>query len=73
MFVNFTFDPEEFMEVDKHQSYATRKEQKINPWAQEDSYLTTCDQTKLPIAHNKKTDILEVCKKENISEEFVNY
>jgi len=73
VFVNYTFDPEAFMEVDTQKSHATRKKQKIDPWPQEDSDLTMCYQTKLPISETKKKDLLTLCNKEIIPEEFVNY
>lgn len=72
VFVNYTFNPEEFLEINI-QTHGKRKQQKSVKWPRNDSDLNMCYQSKLPISLKKRNDLLNLCNKEIIPEEYKNY
>jgi hypothetical protein len=73
VFVNYTFNSEEFVEI-QVQAPATRKQRKSNKWQQNNSDLSMCYQSKLPISlKKKKYDLINLCNREIITEEYKAY
>ena len=67
LFVNYTFDQNEFMEIKTEAAVITRRKGKKSNWP---DHLNLCYEKKLPISVQKKSDLISLCQKEIIPEEF---
>ena len=71
VFVNYSFDPQNFQEINVERT--TRKKGRLFKWPESEKDLTLCYDTKLPISMQKKNDLVALCSKEIIPEEFHSY
>lgn len=71
VFINYTFENENFQEIQVQQS--TRQQGRSHTWPTCDSDLSLCYKSKLPISVQKKKDLLRLCDREIIPEEFHQY
>lgn len=71
VFVNYSFDPASFHEINVERT--TRKKGRLHKWPESDKDLSICYVTKLPISMQKKSDLIALCSKEIIPEEFHTY
>jgi hypothetical protein len=68
LFINYSFSPDNFMEI-KVQA-TTRNKGRPSGWLNE---IPSCYQAKLPISVEKKKDLISLCKRGIIPEEFHSY
>lgn len=68
IFVNYSFEEDAFIELDVQGR--TRKRGRAQIWLTE---LPKCYDTKLPISEAKKKDLITLCNKNIIPEEFHEY
>lgn len=71
VFVNYSFDTEGFQEINIERT--TRKKGRLYNWPENEKELSMCYETKLPISLKKKSDLVALCSKEIIPEEFHSY
>ena len=51
----------------------TRKKSRIQAWPKNDSEIDKCYLTRLPVSEQKKSDLVNLCKKEIIPTEYHSY
>ena len=69
LFVNYSFNEKQFLEI-KAKSVVTRKKGKKQDWPDQ---LSLCYQRKIPISVSKKADLVNLCDKAIIPEEYHGY
>ena len=72
MFVNYTFDRQEFQEIQVQMSTRQRVGRALK-WPESYSQLQLCYTSKLPISIAKKKDLVSLCEREIIPQEFHSY
>lgn len=72
IFVNYTFDQTKFLEV-AVQFDGLRKKSRAVKWPASDADLDKCYNSKLPISIQKKKDLMNLCTKSIIPEDFHGY
>lgn len=71
VFVNYSFDTSAFLEIQVQK--ATRVKGRDSKWPENEKDLNFCYSEKLPISILKKNDLVNLCKKDIIPEEFHSY
>ena len=69
LFVNYSFNEASFLEIDI-QAKSTRQGTKMGSWPEQ---LENCYAKKIPISIHKKTDLIQLCTKGIIPEEFHHF
>lgn len=72
VFVNYTFDRQEFQEIQVQMSTRQRVGRALK-WPESYSQLQLCYTSKLPISIAKKKDLVSLCEREIIPQEFHSY
>ena len=73
LLINYTFDEKEFMHVDTMQMPTTRNKGRSSSWPTNDSEIDSCYMSRLPVSTQKKADLVNLCTKEIIPDEFHTY
>ena len=72
LYLNYTFDDSKFLEVITQHSGLRKKGRPVQ-WPETDADLDMCYSAKLPISAKKKDDLMNLCSKEIIPEDFHGY
>lgn len=72
LYLNHIFDDSQFLEVTTQHS-GLRKKGRPAQWPETDTDLDMCYNAKLPISAKKKEDLMNLCAKEIIPEDFHGY
>jgi hypothetical protein len=72
VFVNYSFNAENFMEIEV-QNTKCRQKGRMHQWPKNEQDMKLCYETKHPVSVQKKNDLVTLCAKEIIPEEFHNY
>ena len=71
-YVNYTFDESKFLEIITQHSSLRKKGRPVQ-WPETDADLDMCYSKKIQITDKKKADLMNLCAKDIIPEDFHGY